>query len=61
MRLTPEVLMIIELSVIPIGVGTSLSKYVACVMKVIEESGLKYESHSMAQILNVNGRISRLL
>jgi len=40
--------MIIELSVIPIGVGTSLSKYVACVMKVIEESGLKYESHSMA-------------
>lgn len=40
--------MIIELSVIPIGVGTSLSKYVACVMNVIEESGLNYESHSMA-------------
>ncbi len=40
--------MIIELSVIPIGVGTSLSKYVACVMRVIKESGLKYESHSMA-------------
>ena len=40
--------MIIELSVIPIGVGTSLSNYVACVMKVIKESGLKYESHSMA-------------
>jgi uncharacterized protein (TIGR00106 family) len=40
--------MIIELSVIPIGVGASLSKYVACVMKVIEESGLIYESHSMA-------------
>ena len=40
--------MIIELSVIPIGVGTSLSDYVACVMKVIKQSGLKYESHSMA-------------
>ena len=40
--------MIIELSVIPIGVGPSLSKYVACVMRVIQESGLKYESHSMA-------------
>ncbi|MEM7007622.1 MAG: MTH1187 family thiamine-binding protein [Thermodesulfobacteriota bacterium] len=40
--------MIIELSVIPIGVGPSLSEYVACVMKVIKDSGLKYESHSMA-------------
>ena len=40
--------MIIELSVIPIGVGPSLSKYVACVMKVIQDSGLNYESHSMA-------------
>ena len=39
--------MIIELSIIPIGVGTSLSEYVACVMKVIQDSGLKYESHSM--------------
>jgi len=46
--LITEVQMIIELSVIPIGVGTSLSKYVACVMRVIKESGLKYESHSMA-------------
>lgn len=39
--------MIVELSVIPIGAGTSLSEYVAVVMKVIEESGLEYESHSM--------------
>ncbi len=39
--------MIVELSVIPIGVETSLSKYVAEVMKIIESSGLKYESHSM--------------
>lgn len=39
--------MIIELSVIPIGVGTSLSEYVAEVMRVIRESGLTYESHSM--------------
>ena len=39
--------MIIELSVIPIGVGTSLSEYVAEVMRVIESSGLNYESHSM--------------
>ncbi len=39
--------MIVELSVIPIGVGTSLSVYVASVMRVIRDSGLKYESHSM--------------
>jgi uncharacterized protein (TIGR00106 family) len=39
--------MIIELNVIPIGVGTSLSEYVAEVMRVIESSGLRYESHSM--------------
>jgi len=39
--------MIIELSIIPIGVGTSLSKYVACVMRVVQDNGLKYESHSM--------------
>jgi uncharacterized protein (TIGR00106 family) len=39
--------MIIELSVIPIGVGTSLSEYVACVMRVVQDSDLKYESHSM--------------
>ena len=39
--------MIIELSVIPIGVGPSLSEYVADVMNVIENSGLRYESHSM--------------
>ena len=40
--------MIIELSVIPIGVGPSLSNYVACVMRVVRDSGLKFESHSMA-------------
>ena len=39
--------MIIELSVIPIGKGVSLSEYVAEVMRVIEASGLPYEPHSM--------------
>ena len=39
--------MIIELSIIPIGKGVSVSEYVAEVMKVIESSGLPYESHSM--------------
>ncbi len=39
--------MIVELIVIPIGVGTSLSNYVAEVIRVIESMGLRYESHSM--------------
>jgi len=39
--------MIIELLVVPIGVGTSLSEYIAAVVKVIKDSGFKYESHSM--------------
>jgi uncharacterized protein (TIGR00106 family) len=45
--------MIVELSIIPIGVGTSLSEYVAEVMRVIQESGLTYESHSMGT--NIEG------
>ncbi len=39
--------MIVELTVIPIGVGTSLSRYVAEVVGIVRESGLPYESHSM--------------
>lgn len=45
--------MIFELSVIPIGAGTSLSRYIAEVMRVIEASGLVYESHSMGT--NIEG------
>jgi uncharacterized protein (TIGR00106 family) len=44
---------IAEISFIPIGVGLSLSKYVANALKVIEDSGLKYEFHSMGT--NVEG------
>lgn len=36
-----------EISFIPIGSGLSLSSYIANALKVIEESGLKYEFHSM--------------
>ncbi len=45
--------MIVEVSVIPIGVGVSLSEYIAEVFKVIKDSGLKYESHSMGT--NIEG------
>jgi len=47
--------MIFELTVIPIGVGTSLSSYVAEVAKIIRDSGLRYETHSMGT--NIEGEI----
>ena len=37
---------IAEFTIIPIGVGVSLSKYVAACEKVLEKSGLHYELHA---------------
>jgi uncharacterized protein (TIGR00106 family) len=37
---------IAEFTIIPIGVGISLSKYVAACEQVLEESGLSYELHA---------------
>jgi len=45
--------MIADLTIFPVGEGTSLSDYVAVVLKVIHESGLKYNLHSMGT--NVEG------
>jgi len=35
-----------EFTIIPIGVGVSLSKYVAVCERILEESGLSYELHA---------------
>ncbi len=48
-----EVKVTLEFTVIPIGVGVSLSKYIAACEKVLKESGLKYELH--ANGTNVEG------
>jgi uncharacterized protein (TIGR00106 family) len=37
---------IVDLCVVPIGVGLSLSPYVAACEKVLSESGLKYQLHA---------------
>jgi uncharacterized protein (TIGR00106 family) len=37
---------IAEFTIIPIGVGVSLSKYVAVCEKILEASGLSYELHA---------------
>ncbi len=44
---------ILEFSIVPIGVGTSLSKYVAACERVLAETGLHYELH--ANGTNVEG------
>ncbi|MBW2258539.1 MAG: MTH1187 family thiamine-binding protein, partial [Deltaproteobacteria bacterium] len=36
---------IADFSVVPIGVGVSLSRYVAACQEVIEESGLSHQLH----------------
>lgn len=45
--------MIMNLTIIPLGVGHSLSKYVAEMEKIIRASGLKNELHSMGT--NIEG------
>jgi len=37
---------IAEFSIIPIGVGLSLSRYIAKCEQILRESGLKYELHA---------------
>ena len=44
---------IVEISFVPLGVGTSLSKFVAESLRLIRESGLPHEFHSMGT--NVEG------
>ncbi len=43
--------MIVEVSFVPIGDGTSLSRYVAKVIKNIEKSGLEYQLTPMGTII----------
>ena len=43
--------MLVQFSIIPIGVGPSLSKYIAKAIKIVEESGLSYKMHAMGTIV----------
>jgi len=45
--------MIVEISVIPIGVGESLSSFIAEIIKIIERRNLKYQLTSMGTILEI--------
>jgi uncharacterized protein (TIGR00106 family) len=43
--------MLAEISTSPVGVGVSLSKYVAGSLKLIEESGLPYRINPMGTVI----------
>lgn len=43
--------MIAEFSIVPLGVGVSVSQYVAKVIKLVDESGLPYRVHAMGTIV----------
>ncbi len=47
--------MIVELSVVPIGVGESLSFYIAKVLEIIKKSGVKYDLNPMGTVFEVEG------
>ncbi len=49
--------MIVEISVVPIGVGESLSKFIAEALKVIERKGLRYELSSMGTVVEIENYI----
>ena len=43
--------MIVEFSILPVGVGTSLSKHIAKALSIVDKSGLEYQFTSMGTIL----------
>jgi uncharacterized protein (TIGR00106 family) len=55
-----KIMALMEITVVPLGMGTSLSKWVAKAVKVLEtEPEIDYELTSMGTI--VQGRVDRLL
>ncbi|MCX8034522.1 MAG: MTH1187 family thiamine-binding protein [Thermodesulfovibrio sp.] len=43
--------MIVQFSIVPLGVGVSVSEYVAKAVKIVDESGLPYKLHAMGTIV----------
>jgi len=44
-------MVIVELSVVPLGIDHGFSKYIAKVVKLLEEKGIKYELTPMGTII----------
>jgi uncharacterized protein (TIGR00106 family) len=52
-------MVLLEMSITPLGKGESVSQYVAECLQIVEQSGLDYELHSMGTI--VEGELSEVL
>jgi uncharacterized protein (TIGR00106 family) len=52
-------MVLLEMSIVPMGVGESVSQYVAECVDLVDKSGLEYEVHSMGTI--VEGELDELL
>ncbi len=52
-------MVLLEMSIVPMGKGESVSAYVAQCVEVIDQSGLDYELHSMGTI--VEGELDQVL
>lgn len=52
-------MVLLEMSIVPMGVGDSVSSYVAECVDLVDQSGLQYELHSMGTI--VEGELPAVL
>jgi uncharacterized protein (TIGR00106 family) len=52
-------MVLLEMSITPLGKGESVSQYVAECVELVEQSGLDYELHAMGTI--VEGELSQVL
>jgi uncharacterized protein (TIGR00106 family) len=52
-------MVLLEMSIVPLGQGESVSKYVAECVDLVDRSGLNYELHAMGTI--VEGDLSQVL
>lgn len=52
-------MVLLEMSIVPLGLGESVSKYVAQCIDLVDRSGLAYELHAMGTI--VEGELAEVL
>jgi uncharacterized protein (TIGR00106 family) len=52
-------MLLLEFSITPLGEGESVSRYVADAVKIIDASGLDYQTHAMGTI--VEGELDEVL
>jgi uncharacterized protein (TIGR00106 family) len=52
-------MVLLEMSIVPIGKGESVSQYVARCIDLVDQSGLDYELHAMGTI--VEGELGQVL